>query len=123
LVNTRPEALLSLSAAAIIALTPDPELAAIARRCYPSDADEARRAREREAENAARRAEDLRELKALVRNAVDGAFGKQLAQEARAILEEGVNEANFQRVRKLVREWRRAGRAKKSASKGKTGKR
>jgi hypothetical protein len=120
--NPSANLLLPLVATAVLASVDD-EIKAIAKRCYPSDADEARRAREREAENAARRAEDLRELKKLVRNAVDGAFGKQLAQEARSILEEGVNEANFQRVRKLVREWRRAGRAKKSASKGKVGKR
>jgi hypothetical protein len=100
----------------------DEELAAIAKRSYPSDDDEARRAREREEENAYRAEVELRELKKLVRDAVDGAFGRALRDEARAILLEGTpgvppSETQLKRVRKLVREWRRAGRARKAAKK------
>ena len=109
--------LLPLLAVASLAAV-DPELAAIARRCYPSDDDEARRAREREEENQRRRIEELRELQRLTRDALEGAFGKGVRDNARAIIAEGRSEVHMQRVRKLVREWRRAGRARKS-SKGK----
>lgn len=92
----------------------DPELAAIAKRCYPSDDDEARRAREREEEDRIKRAEEVRQLKRMARDAADGIYGKAVRDAARAILEEGQSETHCQRVRKLVYEWRRAGRARKS---------
>jgi hypothetical protein len=95
----------------------DPELAAIARRCYPSDDDEARRALEREQENAIKLAEERRRLKQTAIDAANGIYGKAVRDAARAILEEGRSETHCQRVRKLVQEWRRAGRARKGKAK------
>jgi hypothetical protein len=92
----------------------DPELEAIAKRCYPSDDDEARRAREREEENREKLAEERKRLKQTGDDAANGIYGKGVMDAARAILEEGKSETHYQRVRKLVYEWRRAGRARKS---------
>jgi hypothetical protein len=97
-----------------LAAAVDPELAAIAKRCYPSDDDEARRAREREEESRIKRAEYVRDLQKLAIDAANGIYGKAVRDAARAILAEGRSETHCQRVRKLVQEWRRAGRARKS---------
>lgn len=101
----------------------DPELAAIAKRCYPSDDDEARREVEREEENRLKRLEEVKQLKQTAIDACNGIYGKAVAEAARAILEEGRSEVHCQRIRKLVQEWRRAGRARKSGkTKPKAGK-
>ncbi len=122
-------ALLPTVSAVLGTLAFDPELQAIAARACPSEASQRRTELELERENERRRRMLVRDLREMTWRAVDGVFGGKVRDGAREIVADGsmversrrewavlvrdTSEAHLGRVRQLVWEWRRAGRAKK----------
>lgn len=112
--------LLPLLAVASVVAGDDPELRALFERTRPSDEDEERAKRWNEDREREKRIAEDRQLRELVRNALEGIYGRGVKEASLAIIHEGRSTVHLQRIRKLVSEWRRAGRAKKRETKAKT---